>query len=125
MALKALGVPAVLCLKVAVEDRRDTAQEGASLLGDQDTIAGALHQTVAFERCEAFQFGFEDRSTDAPLGAEALQVHVEVAHDPFDDGAPQPVIVIDPDAPHDRQAALANGGGIAADGHLVLHVALR
>ncbi len=65
-------MPLVPRLKVAVEDRRDVAQEGASLFGDQNTITGPPHQAVALERRKAFQFGFEECGVDAPLDGAVI-----------------------------------------------------
>ena len=58
-------------------------------------------------------------------GGERDDVDVEVAHQPLDQVAPQPVVGGQRDAAHDRQPARFDRLGIGERGRRVLHVALR
>ena len=109
--------------EVTVEDGGDRAHQRAPLFGHTDVAGVDLHEPHRLHGHQRVEFRFESFS-HAKAGRCRGQVTLQGAHQAFDDGAPEPVVCSQFDAPNDREATVLDTPGISAERRPVLHVSL-
>ena len=107
--------------QVTVEDGGNRAHQGPALRGDVDTVSRYRDQPVRRHRLQGSQFRGEGL-IQSEVGRLRDGIGLQPAHQPFDDGAPEPVVGAQLDAANDGKTARADGAAPAAERGLVLHI---